>query len=738
MRKNWARDAIGETQDEIDLKNDLLIAQKNLNDARLFAKDEIGMRKLAEEENTKNSNNLQLGNPNPDVPKIPDIVPTISRAMIKSIESEAKAALERLQTKQEEINNKIELRQISAIDAYKEQLRLNKEILAVKLQTADREIAAIQGRAPLREASQGAKTVTPQFEGALRQYTNAITAAADKWKVPAEYIQAVMSKENASGKLDAVGENIRNGQVVSRDLGLMQINDKAHPEFNANKLLTDAAYNINAGTKILSESLKAFPNDLVKGFAAYNAGIGGAEKGVSREYGEDVSKRANVSLKQIAQGATDSADISVQLDAKERANEEDRQATKEAEKLLAVRQKELTTLSNVIEVDFLRAKGLREQADILELNNKYRIQEELLGINGLEVEKAKVLQIKSAEALQLGLNRVTERRNIAEQVYKDKVQETNTLLNAGVLSQREAATLLNDSKKTYLSLQDAEIKKLQEILALNSSNLQAQDTLNNIKRSKQGEIAQGIGGLNSTIQSGMPGDLQYIDQYQTDSVNNESSKTLADDANTKLYENKLITHEEFLKNKALLDDKYATANTITQQKLYFNIASSAGAAFQDLSNIMADVYGKNSKQARAAFAAQKAMSIVQAGINVAEGVTKAIAQGGYLGILTGAMVAATGAISIAKIVAAPMPQAHAGLTNVPEDQTYLLKKNERVLAPQQNRDLTNALKDGTMGGKQVVNNKIINVLDPSIVGDYLSTTEGENMIVNIVNRNKAG
>lgn len=45
----------------------------------------------------------------------------------------------------------------------------------------------------------------------------------------------------------------------------------------------------------------------------------------------------------------------------------------------------------------------------------------------------------------------------------------------------------------------------------------------------------------------------------------------------------------------------------------------------------------------------KAAALVQAGINIEEGITKAIAQGGLAGIATGAVVAAKGAISIAKI-----------------------------------------------------------------------------------------
>ena len=35
-----------------------------------------------------------------------------------------------------------------------------------------------------------------------------------------------------------------------------------------------------------------------------------------------------------------------------------------------------------------------------------------------------------------------------------------------------------------------------------------------------------------------------------------------------------------------------------------------------------------------------------------------------------------------------------------------------------------------------LNTRIVNVLDPAIVGDYMATAEGEEMILNVVQRNK--
>ena len=60
-----------------------------------------------------------------------------------------------------------------------------------------------------------------------------------------------------------------------------------------------------------------------------------------------------------------------------------------------------------------------------------------------------------------------------------------------------------------------------------------------------------------------------------------------------------------------------------------------------------------------------------------------------------------------------------------------------VATPTQVRKGTEAVNGGN-GGAQAsptVNQRIINVLDPALVGDYLSTPEGEQLFVNTIRRN---
>ncbi len=67
-------------------------------------------------------------------------------------------------------------------------------------------------------------------------------------------------------------------------------------------------------------------------------------------------------------------------------------------------------------------------------------------------------------------------------------------------------------------------------------------------------------------------------------------------------------------------------------------------------------------------------------------------------------IATTGALAAAASAAASLSlagQAHAGLSNVPKEGTYILNKGERVIKPEQNRDLTNFLDRPGGGGVNI-------------------------------------
>lgn len=77
----------------------------------------------------------------------------------------------------------------------------------------------------------------------------------------------ILTKESG-GKADAVGLNRdKNGNVLSQDTGLMQINS-IHG-FNPDQL-KDPDFNIRQGIGILADSIKAHKGDLRAGVKGYN------------------------------------------------------------------------------------------------------------------------------------------------------------------------------------------------------------------------------------------------------------------------------------------------------------------------------------------------------------------------------------------------------------------------------------------------------------------------------------
>lgn len=78
------------------------------------------------------------------------------------------------------------------------------------------------------------------------------------------------------------------------------------------------------------------------------------------------------------------------------------------------------------------------------------------------------------------------------------------------------------------------------------------------------------------------------------------------------------------------------------------LTAAQGSNMDTLQEKRKDILTKQAK-------ADKAAAIIQASINVLQGVTKAIAQGGIVGIILGAIVAAAGAVTIGMIAAKPIP-----------------------------------------------------------------------------------
>ncbi|WP_407487614.1 transglycosylase SLT domain-containing protein [Acinetobacter baumannii] len=170
----------------------------------------------------------------------------------------------------------------------------------------------------------------------------------------------------------------------------------------------------------------------------------------------------------------------------------------------------------------------------------------------------------------------------------------------------------------------------------------------------------------------------------------------------------LDAHEQYLQAKAALDADYAQKerdldqqNFETKMQVYSKIAGMTGQVFSDMTALLEQSVGKSNALYKTMFFASKAASIAQAIVNTEEGATKALAQGGAYGSVLAGVVRATGYASVG-IMAAQTIQgmAHNGIDNIPREGTWLLDGGERVLNPQQNKDLTNYLNNRQNGASE--------------------------------------
>jgi len=98
-----------------------------------------------------------------------------------------------------------------------------------------------------------------------------------------------------------------------------------------------------------------------------------------------------------------------------------------------------------------------------------------------------------------------------------------------------------------------------------------------------------------------------------------------------------------------------------------------------------------------------------------------------VGPILAATALAAGMAQVAAIAATKPPAAHGGLTSVPNEQTYLLNKNERVLSPGQNKDLIEFMDQGGNREAIVVDNLRVNIMAPEPI-EGMSDTDWDIMV----------
>ncbi|WP_396234167.1 hypothetical protein [Acinetobacter baumannii] len=160
-----------------------------------------------------------------------------------------------------------------------------------------------------------------------------------------------------------------------------------------------------------------------------------------------------------------------------------------------------------------------------------------------------------------------------------------------------------------------------------------------------------------------------------------------------------------LKWNNITEDEARTANLAAEKKylqdrlsLHFMYGESIAESTADT---MKTVFGEQSAAYKAMFAIQKGFAIAQSMIAIQQGIANAMSLPFPANLAAAATVAAETASIIGNIKAIGLTgMAHNGIDNIPREGTWLLDGGERVLNPQQNKDLTNYLNNRQNGSSE--------------------------------------
>lgn len=176
-------------------------------------------------------------------------------------------------------------------------------------------------------------------------------------------------------------------------------------------------------------------------------------------------------------------------------------------------------------------------------------------------------------------------------------------------------------------------------------------------------------------------------------------------------------------------------------------AKSTASYMEGMLGGFAALVDENSKTYAVLFAAQKAFAVAQAMLNIPAAYSKAydaVVGTPYIGpYIAPAVGAAAAALQVAQ--AASMKSvnltgmAHDGIDNIPKEGTWLLDEGERVLNPNQNKDLTNYLSQAQSNGGQQSQGQqftIINQIEQDdLVGNYMRGAAGGQIVLNLIKAN---
>lgn len=561
---------------------------------------------------------------------------------------------------------------------------------------------------------------------------------------------------------------------------------------------TDAHFMANY---LMSQYMKMFEGDIPKAIAAYNfnpAGVASLVKRFGDSWMEHAPKETQKYIPLVMSKVTPT-----NLDVRETSYDTDRAKLQGqsslvqmqfaqskakideegANKVLAFNKEIEDTIDSIHQKYLINNGTINEE--IFALDKAYKAQEEMLTIaeknNNISAQKAANArdELKSTnitELLHKQISVLSQKDQESAAKYNEATTAINTKVEAGVMSRKQALLEENDIRKIRIAEENKIIEALEAHLSITTKIKDREKIQTEIAKVKtertgtygiNGATIAGVGAGPSdwiALQEELTKNKQDVLGRQNQYINTEAKPrdaalqkkqnevkmsvmqgTPMGDINTKqdaIDKQRISNAQDTQDNLNKISEDGRSKDLIAHGKFAVGQMQVMEGAAANYEQIMINMYGAGSKAAKEAFIIHKAISLATAIVSTAVAVTEALRVAPPVGFVLAGIAAAAGAMQIAVIAATPMPAAHGGLDYVPAEQTYLLDKGERVLSPNQNKDLTNFVRNNTMQQSNAQpaassNVRIINSIDPSITHEHMGSEAGQQIIMNTIKRNAA-
>lgn len=373
----------------------------------------------------------------------------------------------------------------------------------------------------------------------------------------------------------------------------------------------------------------------------------------------------------------------------------------------------------------LKEKGLKQRAEQLaSLKEQLAVSEKL----GVQLQQNEMLKVNTKLEEETRLTKLLPQQRETENKF---LQVRNELLQKGVILDTEGEAGLRRKIEAQNELN--KITQARDQFLANSSQQQMKDFTDQGKGLKEAQQQPGWTEGDTSVNANNMLKGMGVDTSQLQ---------INMDAQLAVYQQMYAKLDQMKKLDLLNDQQYAQAKAqIAAQENTVKLQQ-AHQFFNGLSQLQ-------NSNIRELAAIGKAAAITQAVMNTYEGATKALAQGGIYGAAMAAVVVAQGMAQVAAM-RSQGTQAFAtggsftvGGSGGVDSQlvSFRASPGERVniATPTQVKHGTGSNKNSNSNesvSPVIMTPKIINVLDPSIVGDYLGTDDGEQLIMNVVQRNQ--